>query len=1250
MSLSKKSRFGLLFLVFIAGAVAVIGWLLYSPAGRDFILTQAQKQLPDGARLQWQRVDGVFADGLRFNRLVYADAEQRYEAGLLEIDADILPLLFRHVNIAHLRAEHVRLHLKKDDTPFEFPRWPESLPELDLPLRIRVADARISDMQLFEQNRLLYSVTNIRGGLELAPGALMLDHLQAESVHGQISVNGDYRPNRGYATRLDGTVRLRTEAAGTPPALRLHAEGDAERFLFDLEGALPEPVRIRWELSTRDGRPFWVLGASGERFEPAMLGLADAHAYRVQLGASGDDRRSQIAGELSRDAKTLVIEPSRFALDGSRILLEDVHLQYAGARLSAQGSLNTEGELSSDALVLQVSDFVLPLAEKDSAKTKTKSVPVVLSTRIEASGKLSAWQLKVTGSLLRGKERASFDVLGNGTGSALDLPKMKVNMAQGGLDGRLRLRWQPAMDIAFEGKLIQFDPAYFFADYPGAVNADLRIAVQQPAGKDWRGTVKVLDLGGQLRGRRLAGRADLHFNGLTVSGDADLHAGASHVTLRGGDSGKLDVAAAMLPLDLNDISPTWSGLVRGTLVLQGDKKSPDYRVDVQGGGLQMRDYRVGKIRLLGGTLGDGHTRLDADDIWIDGQLVDRIALDLDGPLRESSYRLSAQSGEYALDSSGDLQWQDGITRLRPEFLRTDGGVLGIWQLQQPALLMLDGSGYQFTPLCLASTDHSARLCAEDDGNLIAVNGNDFPMSLLQPWVNNAGKEFTYSGTAALRAELPKSFAVSGSGFVDLDVPLLKVGVKPNDANEVIRIEDLRLQLKWLANRLAGEVFARLPEGGLIEGTLDTGFSPSAPLNGGLKLQINELSWLELFSLDLAQPTGRINGEIEISGRRDAPSINGAYRLQDFNVQIPGLGLKLADGQLTANSTDNLAMLVKGSIRSGDGRLSVVGVWDPADQLPQPIDLRLIGKNVTLADTPNTQLSADTDLLLGYAGGIYSLNGDINLLDGQVNLETLSSSVAISNDVVVVDSAPEKAKRDLLRLGLKLKVGVSEHVKVTGYGLDGAVSGRVTVDSPYGSPTKLTGTLSLGGKYAAYGKELIIKRGNLQYSNNLVYEPRLDILTERVIEEENITVGLQLSGPAAKPKTTVVSNPSMSDSDALSWLLFGRPLNAVSAGQADSINAKSMALNAGGSFLVGTLGRKVGLDEASISESRALGDSTLTIGKQISPRLFVSYGVSLLGIGQVITLKYLLKAGLDISIESEQSELREQSSAALNWRK
>ena len=105
-----------------------------------------------------------------------------------------------------------------------------------------------------------------------------------------------------------------------------------------------------------------------------------------------------------------------------------------------------------------------------------------------------------------------------------------------------------------------------------------------------------------------------------------------------------------------------------------------------------------------------------------------------------------------------------------------------------------------------------------------------------------------------------------------------------------------------------------------------------------------------------------------------------------------------------------------------------------------------------------------------------------------------------------------------------------------------------------------------------------------------------------------------------------------------------------AAQSDSLVLPNVALNAGGSMLVGTLGRQIGLDKASVSDTRALGDSTLTVGKQLSPKFFVSYGVSLLGIGQVITLKYLLKKGLDITVESEQTDKREETSAALNWRK
>ena len=106
-------------------------------------------------------------------------------------------------------------------------------------------------------------------------------------------------------------------------------------------------------------------------------------------------------------------------------------------------------------------------------------------------------------------------------------------------------------------------------------------------------------------------------------------------------------------------------------------------------------------------------------------------------------------------------------------------------------------------------------------------------------------------------------------------------------------------------------------------------------------------------------------------------------------------------------------------------------------------------------------------------------------------------------------------------------------------------------------------MELLGKYKSYGRELQITRGNLIYSNSSMTEPRLDILAEREIEDEDITVGMEITGYASNPKTRVVSNPSMTESEALSWLLFGGPLNSVSSSQADSINARAMALNAGG---------------------------------------------------------------------------------------
>jgi translocation and assembly module TamB len=140
--------------------------------------------------------------------------------------------------------------------------------------------------------------------------------------------------------------------------------------------------------------------------------------------------------------------------------------------------------------------------------------------------------------------------------------------------------------------------------------------------------------------------------------------------------------------------------------------------------------------------------------------------------------------------------------------------------------------------------------------------------------------------------------------------------------------------------------------------------------------------------------------------------------------------------------------------------------------------------------------------------------------------------------------------------------------------------------------------------------------------------------------------VDVTGRASHPQASVWSDPATDQSQALAYLALGRPLSSASGDESQRLDAASAALSAGGSLIASQLGSHLGLDDAGVMESRALGGSVIGVGKYLSPRLYVSYGVSLLGTGQVLTLKYLLRAGFDIEIESSTRENR----GSVNWRK
>src|SRR5690606_6858668 len=299
-----------------------------------------------------------------------------------------------------------------------------------------------------------------------------------------------------------------------------------------------------------------------------------------------------------------------------------------------------------------------------------------------------------------------------------------------------------------------------------------------------------------------------------------------------------------------------------------------------------------------------------------------------------------------------------------------------------------------------------------------------------------------------------------------------------------------------------------------------------------------------------------------------------------------------------------------------------------------------------SNTRDLRASASPDITVRYAARQpLNVTGKVTVPSALIDLERLDQGVSASPDVVVLDPVdPEEGPAAPLELDLTLEMG--DDVKLKGFGLDGTLGGQMRVRAVPGREMTATGNLEVGGKYAAYGQKLQIARGHLTWSNSPVSDPILDISATRRIEAQDMTAGIDVTGRASSPQARVWTDPATNDSEALSYLALGRSTSNLSSDENKQLNAATAALNAGGSLLAGQVGSKIGLDDAGVMESRALGGSVLGVGKQLSPRLYVGFGVSLLGTGQVLTLKYLLKKGFDVEIESSSVENR----GSVNWRK
>jgi translocation and assembly module TamB len=426
----------------------------------------------------------------------------------------------------------------------------------------------------------------------------------------------------------------------------------------------------------------------------------------------------------------------------------------------------------------------------------------------------------------------------------------------------------------------------------------------------------------------------------------------------------------------------------------------------------------------------------------------------------------------------------------------------------------------------------------------------------------------------------------------------------------LRVTDadaLRLDAEVEAARVAGRPLGELP------------------LRGTVKGASRQLGLLPLVVDAIDDAGGNVDLDFTIAGRLRAPRLAGHARLEDGKLDFYQANLRLRD--LRADlSLDDTSLAIEAEGKAGEGTMQVDGKlgWR-SRQLHGEMTLR--GENLLLADVPEARVNASPDLRFVIGDGRASVTGRVVVPSARIAPADTAGAVLASADEQVVSPDDMEGPGKLL-VTTDVSVTLEDKVAVRAYGLRGNVKGTVRMQSAPREGTVASGELEVvDGVYKAYGRELEVERGRLLFTGGPVSDPGVDLRATRDLP--GYEVGVIARGPLRRPQLTLFSEPSLPQYQIASMLIVGRTsIQGDGEGEFDS----SDVTEGGGAFLAGQLGKYVGLDEVGVTQDADTG-TELVIGKYLTPRLFVSYGISLVEEINTLKLRYTLDDRWTLSAES-----------------
>jgi translocation and assembly module TamB len=388
------------------------------------------------------------------------------------------------------------------------------------------------------------------------------------------------------------------------------------------------------------------------------------------------------------------------------------------------------------------------------------------------------------------------------------------------------------------------------------------------------------------------------------------------------------------------------------------------------------------------------------------------------------------------------------------------------------------------------------------------------------------------------------------------------------------------------------------------------------IDGNLRIEWPDLGFLTLLSSELEQVSGALAVDLEIAGTIDEPTVDGRAALANGRISVPRWGLVVEAIEATAVSSDGSALQIDATGHAGDGVLTLAGRTELDAGAGWPTRLTLRGDAVRIVQRADAEVFASPDLTIDIALPVVTVTGSVHVPRASLEIVALpAQAVAPSPDAIVHGQTRSNRSQPLqLRTAIELTLG--DDVRYSALNLDTTVGGQLRIATEPNASANATGTLRLDGNYDAYGQRLELERGQLLFSGPLD-NPGLDVRAIRRLDATAtataMEVGVELTGTLQQPSTRIVSTPAMSEADALSYLLFGRPVSASNGmGTDETTTLQTAALSLGlqqALPVVQRFGNNLGLDEFTVQSTTA-DAGELMAGKYVSPKVFIRYSYGL----------------------------------------